>query len=67
MEAKARSTAAGGDPADAVDREKRQHILRTARFYMVSKGMSEDTSCRFDVITSLDGELRLIRDAFWED
>ncbi len=67
VEAKARSTAAGGDPADAVDREKRQHILRTARFYMVSKGMSEDTSCRFDVITSLDGELRLIRDAFWED
>ena len=66
VEVKYRKSLAGGDPAEAVDRKKRSKILKTARYYMAVRGIPEETPCRLDVVSVLDGTIRLIRDAFWE-
>ena len=34
---------------------KQGRILRTAKYYLLENGLSEDTPCRFDVIGMADG------------
>ena len=63
VEVKRRSSLRYGRPAEAVDRAKQAHILRTAALYMQEKGLS-DASVRFDVIEVLPDEIRHIEGAF---
>ena len=63
VEVKRRSSLRYGRPAEAVDRDKRGHILRTAALYLQEKGL-DDAPVRFDVIEVLPGEIRHIEDAF---
>ena len=48
----------------AVDKNKQKKIYNVAKVYMLKNNISEDTACRFDVI-SIDGdEITLIKNAF---
>ena len=48
----------------AVDKKKKKKIYNVAKVYMLKNNISEDTACRFDVI-SIDGdEITLIKNAF---
>lgn len=64
VEVKYRKSRKNGDPSEAVTRSKRQRIRQTARFYLYSHRYGEDTPCRFDVVSILDGEICWIKDAF---
>ena len=67
VEVKYRSSRGCGDPTEAVELKKQRRIVQTARYYLLTHGLGEDMPCRFDVASILDGEFRLIRDAFWAD
>ena len=48
----------------AVDKNKQKKIYNVAKYYMLINYISDDTACRFDVI-SIDGdEITLIKNAF---
>ncbi|MFQ5876506.1 MAG: YraN family protein [Acidobacteriota bacterium] len=69
VEVKSRSSLACGRPAEAVDRRKRDRLLRAAGIYLASVGRSRPRSCRFDVVEVIaPGDapvgITLIRDAF---
>lgn len=49
IEVKTRSQKMFGDPVDAVDLSKRNHIYRTAEYYIMKAGI-ENRKIRFDVI-----------------
>lgn len=53
-----------GDPAEAVDLRKQQHIRRAAEWYLHSRSVSWDMACRFDVVAILGETITLIQDAF---
>lgn len=63
VEVKRRSSLRYGRPAEAVDRQKQAHILRTAQLYLQERHL-RDVPLRFDVIEELPGELRHIENAF---
>lgn len=63
VEVKRRSSLRYGRPAEAVDRAKQAHILRTAALYMQEKGFM-DVPTRFDVIEVLPDGIRHIEGAF---
>ena len=63
VEVKRRSSLRFGRPAEAVDRAKQGHILRTAALYLQENGL-EDAPVRFDVVEVLPGEIRHIENAF---
>ena len=63
VEVKRRSSLRYGRPAEAVDRAKRGHILRTAALYLQENRLA-DAPVRFDVIEILPGEMRHIENAF---
>lgn len=63
VEVKRRSSLRYGRPAEAVDRQKQAHILRTAQLYLQEKRLA-DAPVRFDVIEVLPGEIRHIENAF---
>jgi len=63
VEVKRRSSLRFGRPSEAVNRQKQQHILRTAQLYLQEKDM-RDVPVRFDVIEVLPGEIRHIENAF---
>ena len=63
VEVKRRTSLRYGRPAEAVDRQKQAHILRTAQLYLQEKRLAE-TPVRFDVIEVLPGEIRHIENAF---
>ena len=64
VEVKQRKNASFGDPAEAVDFRKQSRIRRTAQWYLMEKGLPEQTACRFDVVSICQEETRWIRDAF---
>lgn len=64
IEVKYRSSLQNGYPEEAVHIRKQRSIIRAARFYMLSQGISEDTPCRFDVVVILGEEIKLISNAF---
>lgn len=49
VEVKTRTTSEYGNPSEAVDRNKIQHILKTAKYFLHSTKM-ENKTMRFDVI-----------------
>ena len=63
IEVKTRSTLRFGRPAEAVNKAKRMHILRTAMLYLAEKGL-EDTPVRFDIVEVLPDGIRHLRAAF---
>ena len=63
IEVKRRSSLRYGRPAEAVDRKKQAHILRTALLYLQEKRLG-DVPVRFDVIEVMPGEIRHIENAF---
>lgn len=63
IEVKARTSLRYGRPAEAVNRTKQLKILRTAQYYLATKG-SEDVPIRFDVIEVLPEGVRHIPAAF---
>lgn len=70
IEVKYRKDTAKGEPAEAVDFHKQQHIRKTAQYYLYSHRYGEDSPCRFDVVSILGGdrdrskEIRWIQNAF---
>ena len=63
IEVKTRSSLRFGRPAEAVDRGKQMHILRTAMLYLAEKGL-DDAPVRFDVVEVLPTGIRHLRAAF---
>lgn len=64
VEVKYRSDSRKGYPEEAVGFHKQQRIRKTARHYLYCHRYGEDTPCRFDVVSILGEEIRVIRDAF---
>lgn len=64
VEVKYRSTQIMGAPSEAVDWRKQEHIRRVAVFYLYSSRLPEDTPCRFDVVSILGEEIKVIQNAF---
>lgn len=63
VEVKFRSHLQKGCGLDAVDGRKQRRIILGARWYLM-KHRAEDQCCRFDVVSILDKEITLIKDAF---
>ena len=64
VEVKYRKDAGNGYPEEAVSVPKQKRIRHTASWYLYQHGRSEETPCRFDVVSILGQEITLIRDAF---
>ncbi len=63
-EVKYRSSAASGEPAEAVTPAKQRRIREAAGYYLYSHRHGEDAPCRFDVVSILGSQIQWIRDAF---
>ena len=63
VEVKKRSTLRFGRPAEAVDKTKQMHILRTAMLYLMENGL-EDAPVRFDIVEVLPTGVRRLASAF---
>ena len=63
VEVKFRQDGRAGYGYEAVNWRKQQRIIRAARWYLMEKRMNE-YHCRFDVVSFLGEEVRLIQDAF---
>jgi len=70
VEVKTRASAAAGDPEDAVDRRKRQRLVRLGHAFLARLGC-ETPPCRFDVIaiesSRLGPRVRHLKAAFRAD
>ena len=64
VEVKYRSNLKIGYPEEAVTDKKQQKIRHGARYYLYRHDYSEDTPCRFDVVSILGEEIRLVCNAF---
>lgn len=64
IEVKYRLNTKNGMPAESVSYYKRQNIIHTAREYIYKYGISEDTPVRFDVISILERDIKIIKNAF---
>ena len=63
IEVKQRSSLRFGRPAEAVDRAKQQHIVRTAMLYLTENNL-DDVPVRFDIVEVLPESIRHIKGAF---
>lgn len=64
IEVKYRKDTSDGYPYEAVGLIKAGRISRSALFYMNMKGITQDTPCRFDVVSILGDNIELIKNAF---
>ena len=64
VEVKFRKDISCGYPQEAVTKHKIEHIINSARYYMLVKGYAENTLCRFDVIGILGRDISIIKNAF---
>ena len=65
VEVRLRSRTDFGTPAQTVTPEKQRRIIRTAQYYIKNNGL-ENAYVRFDVAEVYgDGNIKLIKDAFW--
>lgn len=64
IEVKYRCGLKRGYPEEAVDVRKASRITKSALCYMNMKGLSDSTPCRFDVVSILNDDVRLIKNAF---
>lgn len=66
VEVKKRNTSTFGDSFDAVNKRKRQHLIKSALFYMKHHD-SCNRKVRFDVV-GIDGDgVRIIKNAFMSE
>ena len=64
IEVKYRKSKNFGEGLEAVDKKKQRRIYNSARIYMCLNNIKEDRKCRFDVVSILDDEITLIKNAF---
>ena len=64
VEVKFRENSDCGGPFLAVDNKKQRRICQTALFYLMRRGLPEETPCRFDVVGITPDDTALIKDAF---
>lgn len=62
-EVKYRSGTASGYPAEAVDARKQKVISKCALYYLM-KHKNMENPCRFDVVSILDRDIQVIKNAF---
>lgn len=67
IEVKTRSSITYGNPADAVDFNKRKKYVRLAEYYLAVNSGYKNCSVRFDVIEVLNDEINHIEGAFYAD
>lgn len=63
VEVKYRKNMGCGFPEEAVDYRKQRTICRVSDFYRMKHGIAE-VPIRYDVISDLNGEIKLIKNAF---
>jgi len=63
VEVKKRNTPNFGDPFHAINQRKRQHLIKSALFYMKSHG-SFNRKVRFDVVGIDRDGIKIIKNAF---
>ena len=64
VEVKYRKRASAGMPQEAVGYAKQKKISAVAGYYLMSHGMMENTSVRFDVVAILGEEIQVFQNAF---
>lgn len=64
VEVKYRTNTSLGLPEEAIDFRKMRKITRTSKYYMLINRISEYTPCRFDVVSIINNEIKLIQNAF---
>ena len=64
IEVKYRTDNQNGFPEEAVDLRKIRRITRSAIYYMTKHGIPEDIPVRFDVVSILGRDIKLIKNAF---
>lgn len=64
IEVKYRGSNSKGGALEAVDLRKQKRISKTALFYRMQKGISEETPCRFDVVGIEQERVSLVKNAF---
>ena len=64
VEVKYRSNCQYGYPEEAITYYKMKSIIKTANWYLLRHGISENTPCRFDVVTIFGEEVSVHQDAF---
>lgn len=62
-EVKYRAGTGKGYPVEAVDFKKQRVISKCALYYLMKHGNMEEP-CRFDVVSILNGEIQIIKNAF---
>ncbi len=63
-EVKFRQSFTSGDPLESVDIKKQRKISSVALFYLLQKGLPQDSPCRFDVIGVTPEEIQHVEQAF---
>ncbi len=63
VEVKYRENDMAGDPAEAVSVAKQKHISKCAAYYLKTHGLYE-VAVRFDVVSVLGSDIRVIQNAF---
>lgn len=64
VEVKYRKGTSQGSPFEAVNRRKQQNISLVAKHYLLTRGHSEWTPCRFDVVGITGEDIELVQNAF---
>lgn len=62
-EVKYRKNTGKGYPSEAVNVRKQKILSQCAQYYLMTEGRT-DMPCRFDVVSIMDGEITLIKNAF---
>lgn len=53
-----------GAPEEAITLRKRNHMIKTARYYLFKNKYSQETPCRFDVVSILGEDIKITKNAF---
>lgn len=64
IEVKYRNNESKGTPEEAITPRKIRRMIQVAKYYLKENYDSDEIACRFDVITILENNIRLIQDAF---
>ena len=64
VEVKYRASGEFGGALGAVNLRKQQRISRTALYYLMEQGYTDNTPCRFDVLGVTGDHIELIKNAF---
>ncbi len=64
LEVKYRTNLKFGFPEEAVNRQKQRKIHQVAKWYLYEKNYAENIAIRFDVVSILGSQIKIIRNAF---